>query len=59
MKFDDLKSAFEAAPEGVYTATFVQFVDQGERNNKFGSSSRQAHYAGCWTLSRQLRATLA
>lgn len=41
MKFDDLKSAFEPAPEGAHTAVCAAFIDYGEQPSKFGAR-RQA-----------------
>jgi hypothetical protein len=41
MKFDDLKSSFEVAPEGTHTAVLAAFIDRGEQTTKFGTR-RQA-----------------
>jgi hypothetical protein len=37
MKFDDLQSSFEPAPEGAHTAVLVAFIDKGEQPGKFGA----------------------
>jgi hypothetical protein len=41
MKFDDLKSSFEPAPEGPALGVLVAFIDRGEQAGKF-APRRQA-----------------
>jgi len=36
MKFDDLTSSFEPAPEGPATGILTGFIDRGEQAGKFG-----------------------
>jgi hypothetical protein len=36
MKFDDLASSFEPAPEGLATGILTAFIDRGEQAGKFG-----------------------
>jgi hypothetical protein len=46
MKFDDLKSSFEPAPEGPAVGVLVAFIDRGEQSGKY-APRRQAmlHWA--------------
>jgi hypothetical protein len=47
MKFDDLQSSFEPAPEGSHTAILVSLIDKGEQPGKFGA---QRHALLRWVL---------